>query len=424
MQDMFSQELNQLQADLNKANLSPFAHSRVTKALAEGNLGRAALLLNLPSPEPQPSLVPGNILRSPETPSKAPGSLDTLPASKAPSAGLLLAQAVRGSLKRCHPLEAPEENDPRWIACKRKAVNRIKLHSGNKLPFSSYNPKHGKGAGPGAFVALFLSLMLFYRNSEAERRFSTFACQWAVADILGVSTDTIQKWQKLPEVEAWLQSWRWLDPAAEYKRAGMFYTVLYSPAYSHKKPRGDLLRLPWRSLKRDTADGVTQVQMHNEERIQKPNPKNQLKDPERLHSTPSLKVRWNLLIPVNKDSLSLLGEIKDLVGYVAALNVPHRSKRLEWVNQLVEAFAQHLGLGDDPKTRTKLYYKIAMVCLKAMTYAEPGTVFASVQMVKKALSNTLIAHNKFFLVNPGAYFTKCLKKDGFFDLAVGASLQL
>ncbi len=179
------------------------------------------------------------------------------------SAGLLIAQALRYNPDD-HPLPCPRDDDPRWLACKAQAVKRIKLKSGARLPFKSYNPRHGERPGPGAFVALLLALMLYYRDSEAVTRFSIFAVQWALADVLGVSTDTLQRWQHLPEVQRWVQSWRYLDARDGFKRAGMLYTVLWNPDHRHRKAPGDLLRLPLRSLQEAVARGQTRRQTEAE----------------------------------------------------------------------------------------------------------------------------------------------------------------
>jgi hypothetical protein len=317
------------------------------------------------------------------------------------SAGLLIAEAMRRSPDD-HPLPCPSDEDPRWQACKAKAVQRIKLKSGSRLPFKTYNPRHGERPGPGAFVALLLALMLYYRDSEAVLRFPLFAVQWALADVLGVSSDTLQRWQQLPEVQRWVQSWRYLDAGAEFKRAGMLYTVLYNPDHRHKKVRGDLLRLPLRSLKAAVDRGLTRKQF----------------EPERSHIKGSLKAVWPLLLPLNKDSLTRFGDLKDLVDYVAAqTTAPTRTRRLAWAEALVQALERHLGMGDNAQARRKLYWKIAFTCLRGLLYGGDDERYTPLLQLKRALHLSMEAHREGKLYNVGAFFSKKLRELGFFDLA-------
>lgn len=400
-----SNDFSTLEAQL--PTLPPFKAQRLAKYLKEGRLELALALL-------QPGELESDTpLKPPAQPSQRPQEStpdhNTTPSTSPPSAGLLLAQAEQTRLEPPHPLECPSDDDPRWLECKRRAVARIKLKSGSRLPFKVYSPKHGERSGPGAFVALLLALMLYYRDCQAVLRFPIFAVQWALADVLSVSPDTVQRWQKSPEVCRWVQSWRWLDAEADYHRAGMLYTVLWNPEHRHKKPQGDLLKLKLRSLREDTARGATRKGAHAEEC------EGEL---ERLHKGVSLKARWRYLIPLNKEALAQFGELKNLVGYVAALNPnPARSERMRWAEELVAALERHLGLGDDPGTRRKLYWKIALTCLRALVYGNPDSATTPILMLKRALSSSMVAQAKFELYNPGGYFCKRLRNDGFFELA-------
>lgn len=317
------------------------------------------------------------------------------------SAGLLIAEALR-SRPAPHPLPCPEEDDPRWRACKARAVRRIKLKSGGRLPFKTHNPRHGERAGPGAFVALLLALMLYYRESEAVRRFPIFAVQWALADVLGVSPDTLQRWQQLPEVRRWVQSWRYLDAGADYKRAGMLYTVVWNPDHPHKRVRTDLLQLPLRSLREAILRGQTRRQL----------------GPERPHRIGSLKARWALILPLNRHSLIRFGPLKEAVEYMAAqATTPTRPRRMAWAGELVDALKRHLGLGDNPEAREKLYWKIALTCLRGLVYGGDEDRHTPLILLRRALSAAMEAQREGRLRNVGAFFSRKLRELGFFDLA-------
>jgi hypothetical protein len=319
------------------------------------------------------------------------------------SAGLLIAQALRHSPGDDHPLPCPSDDDPRWLACKARAVQRIKLKSGAALPFKIPNNRHGERPGPGAFVALLLALMLYFRDSEAISRFSTCVPQWALAGVLGVSTDTLQDWQRLPEVARWVQSWRYLDPGAEYKRAGMLYTVLWNPDHRHKKTHlADLLRLPLRSLAEAISRGHTRRQFESE----------------RLHISGSLKAGWAVILPLNKISLSRFGALKGLVDYVAAQTAtPSRTQRMAWAEALASALERHLGLGEDAGIRRKLYWKIALTCLRGLVYGGEEDRYTPLLQLRRALGLSMAAQREGRLYNVGAFFSKRLREAGFFDLA-------
>lgn len=385
--------LDNLEAVLR--TLPPFTARVVEQMVRRGRLAEALKLVQNQayqgSPERQEEALPA--VKPPEPPA------EDRPPPK--SAGLLIAEALRYSPDD-HPLPCPSDEDPRWLACKAKAVRRIKIKSGSRLPFKTYNPRHGERPGPGAFVALLLALMLYYRDSEAVLRFPIFAVQWAIADLLGVSADTLQRWQQLPEVQRWVHSWRYLDAGAEFKRAGMLYTVLYNPDHRHKKVRGDLLRLPLRSLKAAVDRGLTRKQF----------------EPERSHIKGSLKAVWPLLLPLNKDSLTRFGDLKDLVDYVAAqATVPTRTRRLAWAEALVQALERHLGVGDNAQARRKLYWKIAFTCLRGLLYGGDDERYTPLHQLKRALHLSMEAHREGKLYNVGAFFSKKLRELGFFDLA-------
>jgi hypothetical protein len=188
----------------------------------------------------------------------------------------------------------------------------------------------------------------------------------------------------------------------------MLYTVLWNPEHRHKRPRGDLLRLRLRSLRVDVARGLTRRQIPRE---------NPNVEPERPHKGESLKARWRLLIPLNRRALTRFGRLRELVSYVTALDHPAHNERMRWAGELAEALERHLGLGDDPKTRRRLYWKVALTCLRALVYrGEAATT--PILMVKRALYTSMEAQGKYQLHNVGAFFSRCLRQEGFFDLAL------
>jgi hypothetical protein len=317
------------------------------------------------------------------------------------SAGLLIAQALRHSPSDDHPLPCPSDDDPRWLACKARAVRRIALKSGAALPFTSNNPRHGKRPGPGAFVALLLALALYHQEHQAQQRFHVFMVQWAIAALLGVSADTIQRWQQLPEVQRWVHSWRYLDPEAQFKRAGMLYTVLHNPDHRHKKAHtAELLRLPLRSLRMAAANGTT---------------KQHLSDTERPHTNLTLRDIWKFIIPLNSKALShFVFSSSESVNYVTARSQTlSKGERMAWAEALAAALERHLGLGRETAIRRKFYWKIALTCLRASIRGS----LAPLLQLKTALEQCLEAHRQGRVRNLGSFFSYLLREAGFFDLA-------
>jgi hypothetical protein len=397
--------LDNLEALLRR--LPPFTARVVEQMVRRGRLEEALRLVQHSLAEASPlAQRPEGVRRAPSAPEAEhpPGQAEPGQQEEQPprSAGLLIAQALRHSPDD-HPLPCPSDDDPRWLACKAQAVRRIRLKSGAALPFKIQNNRHGERPGPGALVALLLALMLYFRDSEAIIRFSTFVPQWALARLLGVSTDTLQDWQRLPEVARWVQSWRYLDPGAEYKRAGMLYTVLWNPDHRHKKAHiADLLRLPLRSLAEAISRGHTRRQFESE----------------RLHRSGSLKTGWKLILPLNQIALTRFGALKELVDYVAAQTAaPSRTQRMAWAEALAEALERHLGLGEDAGIRRKLYWKIALTCLRGLVYGGEEDRYTPLLQLRRALSLSMAAQREGRLYNVGAFFSKRLREAGFFDLA-------
>lgn len=372
--------LSNLEAVLS--TLPPFTAKVVAGLINRGRLEQALKLVQQRQAEEQAAEKPSTPPLFEEAPPK--------------SAGLLIAEALRAGPEP-HPLPCPVDDDPRWQACKAKAVQRIKLKSGNRLPFKTYNPRHGERPGPGAFVALLLALMLYYRESDAVQRFPIFAVQWALADVLGVSTDTLQRWQQLPEVGRWVQSWRFLDAGSDYKRAGMLYTVQWNPDHRQRPPARDLLRLPLRALKLAAAYGLTQ------------------KKAERLHRI-TLKDRWNWIQPLNQTALSHYLSQK-CVKYVTAQEL--QTSRQAWARGLVAALQRHLGLGDDPAVRQKFYWKLTLQLL----HAPHDGRRESLLLLRRALGETMDLAGERRLRNPGAYFARRLQALGFWNLALYPALR-
>jgi hypothetical protein len=312
------------------------------------------------------------------------------------SAGLLIAEQLRSNQPNSG-LPCPSDDDPRWQQCKHAAARRIRLKSAQRLPFKTHHPRHGERPGPGAFVALLLALALYYQDHPAQRRCSIFAVQWAVAKMLGVSADTIQRWQRLPETMRWVQSWRYLDPGAEYRRAGMLYTVLFNPDHRHKPVQDDLLRLPLRSLRMAAAAGQTRRHTFRTQRPHKY----------------TLNDVWVFIVPITTKSFQ--HNSFSLVDYVAAMarSIPVWERRRDWLESLVRALTRHLGSGQQPLVRQKLYWRIALTCLRASLEGNNTPLL----QLKEVLDTSLKAYRLGRVRNLGAFFTSLLRRAGFFELA-------
>jgi hypothetical protein len=90
---------------------------------------------------------------------------------------------------------------------------------------------------------------------------------------------------------------------------------------------------------------------------------------------------------------------------------------MAWAEALVDALERHLGVGDNAQVRRKLYWRIALTCLRALLYGGGDDRYTPLHQLKRALHLSMEAHREGKLYNVGAFFSKKLQKLGFFDLA-------
>jgi len=257
---------------------------------------------------------------------------------------------------------------------------------------------------------------------DPSREAHVFLAQWEVAEMLGVSERTVERWLNDPRYERYRKVARWWIAwetwytsgqgigQEQAVRGGTLWRVRVRPLVRPGRPMKVLapyLALPWRDLGKDAREGRTR------RGVSAPDSMSGFKDNNLLGKLLTLRTVIGKPLPTWEiKNLSLLNPdtARDIRELLRAASIPGgRNGRQRWAQAVASAIAQALG---DQKS-LHWWLKVAWSALKALTFGGgegPMRVLLRVVLMAKE------ARQDGFARSPGAYAQALLRREGWFDL--------
>jgi hypothetical protein len=256
-----------------------------------------------------------------------------------------------------------------------------------------------------------------------EREAIAFLAQWEVAEMLGISTRTLERWlndasyQDYRNVaQDWIAWETWMTSGEEIGqkgavRGGTVWRIRVKPVRRKlgRKIRvlAPYLRLPWRSLAQDRQEGRTQAAKDSMSGY-----KDLLKDGRGL--TLQVILGGSLVAIQTKKSPLLLypdtHTVRDFRALMRAASIPGgRKGRRAWAQQVASAIAGAIG---DQKS-LNFWLKAVWAALRAITY---GGGEGALRVLFRVTCIAKEARQDGFARSPGAYAQHLLRREGFWDL--------
>ena len=255
---------------------------------------------------------------------------------------------------------------------------------------------------------------------DPSREAHIFLPQWEVAQALGVSERTVERWlhdlryEKYRRFarhwiawETWMTSGRALEREGAVK-GGTVWRVRVRPVYRAIKVLAPYLRLPWRDLEDDREKGRTARVLSD------PDSMSGYKETLRLGSGLTLRVvvgkplaTWEsektplLLDPDTRRTFRELLRLSSVPG--------GRNGRRSWAQQVASAIASALG---DQKS-LRFWLRVAWAALKQVLY---GGGDGAMKVLARVVTIAAEARADGFARSPGAYAQALLRREGYWDL--------
>jgi hypothetical protein len=257
---------------------------------------------------------------------------------------------------------------------------------------------------------------------DPSREAHVFLAQWEVAEMLGVSERTVERWLNDPRYERYRKVARWWIAwetwytsgqgigQEQAVKGGTLWRVRVRPLVRPGRPMKVLapyLALPWRDLGEDAREGRTR------RGVSAPDSMSGYKEGLLLGNGVTLRsvvgkplATWES----KKTPLLYPDTARDIRELLRAASIPGgRNGRQKWAQAVASAIAQALG---DQKS-LRWWLKVAWAALKALTF---GGGEGPMRVLLRVVLMAQEARRDGFARSPGAYAQALLRREGWFDL--------
>ena len=258
---------------------------------------------------------------------------------------------------------------------------------------------------------------------DPSREAHVFLAQWEVAEMLGVSERTVERWlhdpryERYRKVARWWIAWEtWYTSGAgigqeQAVKGGTLWRVRVRPLVRpgrEMKVLAPYLALPWRDLGEDAREGKTQ------RGVSAPDSMSGYKEGLLLGNLVTLRIVVGRPLATwesKKTPLPLYPDTaRDIRELLRAASIPGgRNGRQKWAQAVASAIAQALG---DQKS-LRFWLKVVWAALKALTF---GGGEGPMRVLLRVVLMAQEARQDGFARSPGGYAQALLRREGWFDL--------
>lgn len=257
---------------------------------------------------------------------------------------------------------------------------------------------------------------------DPSREAHVFLAQWEVAQMLGVTERTVERWLYDPRYatyravagmwiawETWYTSGEGIGEAGAVK-GGTLWRVRVRPVLRDRplKVLAPFLALPWRDLGKDRAEGRTRRGV-----LSAPDSMSGYKEDLQSGKGITLLVLVGKpLITWQNKKISLLypDTARDIRELLQATSIPGgRNGRRNWAQAVASAIAHALG----DQRSLHFWLKVAWAALRALTF---GGGEGPMRVLLRVILMAQEARTDGFARKPGAYAQALLWREGWFDL--------